>query len=101
MTVGGDSFIHEMMSLAGLDNVFGWMDRYPEIEPEQLIESKCEYLILSSEPYPFGKKHIDFFTDLLPHTRVILADGEMFSWYGSRMLHAPDYFQRIWRDMEV
>lgn len=32
---------------------------------------------------------------MLPNAKVILVDGEMFSWYGSRLLYAPDYFTII------
>jgi ABC-type Fe3+-hydroxamate transport system substrate-binding protein len=95
MTVGGDTFIHSMMEAAGFENVFGSSKRYPEITIPQLEAAKCDIVFLSSEPYPFAQKHIDALREDIPGPEFILADGEMFSWYGSRMLLAPDYLLQL------
>jgi len=95
MTTGGDTFINDMLNRAGFQNIFEDQKRYPEIEPEQLPIAHCRLLLLSSEPYPFRQKHIDELQPLLPQTRIILVDGEMFSWYGSRLLQSPAYFQDL------
>jgi ABC-type Fe3+-hydroxamate transport system substrate-binding protein len=100
MTAGGDSFIHSMMSLAGLDNVFGMQERYPEVTLDDIRDSGCEVVLLSSEPYPFGPKHATELAGELPGVAVILVDGEVFSWYGSRMLHAPAFFHKMWQNIE-
>jgi hypothetical protein len=50
---------------------------------------------LSSEPYPFGEKHIKELTQILPNSQIMLVDGELFSWYGSRLLHSPEYFKKL------
>jgi hypothetical protein len=55
----------------------------------------CQLLLLSSEPFPFKQKHIDEIQPQLPDTKIILIDGEMFSWYGSRLLKAPTYFKEL------
>jgi hypothetical protein len=49
-------------------------------------------ILLSSEPYPFNEQHRLEMMELVPGVPVKLVDGEMFSWYGSRMLHAVTYF---------
>jgi len=95
MTIGGDTFINDMMSRAGFQNIFQNQKRYPEITIEQLKAANCKLLLLSSEPFPFKQKHIDELQPLLPNTKIILVDGEMFSWYGSRLLKAPAYFQQL------
>lgn len=100
MTVGGDTFIHAMMEAAGLENLFAGRPRYPEITIEDLQNERCELLILSSEPFPFKQKHADELQPFLPDTIIVLADGEMFSWYGSRLAEAPAYFTR-WRNQFV
>jgi len=92
MTVGGGTFIHDMMQRAGLLNVFRDQPRYPTINMEILKQSGCKSLLLSSEPYPFSSKHADALNIILPDIKMILTNGEMFSWYGSRLLLAPDYF---------
>ena len=101
MTIGSDTFINDMMEIAGFENIFKKENRYPETTIEQLKEAGCELLMLSSEPYPFSQKHITFFKNELPETRVILVDGEMFSWYGSRLIKAPAYFQQLHQEIAI
>ncbi len=95
MTVGGDTFISDMMEKAGWQNVCSHLSRYPCIEVEQIRESRCEWVLLSSEPYPFKEKHIQALSAQLPECKIRLVDGEMFSWYGSHLLQAPSYFQKL------
>lgn len=93
MTVGGDTFIHDMLCRCGFKNRFALQKRYPVVDIASLHE--CELLLLSSEPYPFKQKHIKELQQLLPHTKIELVNGEMFSWYGSMLLQAPDYFKKL------
>jgi ABC-type Fe3+-hydroxamate transport system substrate-binding protein len=97
MTVNHDTFIHDMLRRCGFDNVFGTdaSSRYPVIGEAALVDAQPELILLSSEPYPFKEKHIDYFRQLLPHAKVLTVDGEIFSWYGSRLLKAPDYLQKV------
>lgn len=95
MTIGGDTFISNMLSHAGFQNLFQHQTRYPELTIEQLQTLNCKLLLLSSEPFPFKQKHVDELRPVLPNTKIILVDGEMFSWYGSRLLKAPAYFQQL------
>jgi len=95
MTIGGDTFIHDMLKKCGFENVFANRKRYTEINIEDLQVANCQLLLLSSEPYPFKQKHIDELSAQLPGCKIILADGEMFSWYGSRLLKAPGYFKKL------
>jgi ABC-type Fe3+-hydroxamate transport system substrate-binding protein len=84
------------MSRCGLENVFGEQEnRYPEITSDQLKEANPEVIFLSSEPYPFSEKHFEEIEHILPDTSVVLADGEMFSWYGSRILLADSYIKHL------
>ncbi len=95
MTVGRDTFIHSMLQVAGMENIFHNSLRYPEVQISALKKLNCELLLLSSEPFPFKQKHIDELQIHLPDTKIILVDGEMFSWYGSRLLQAPLYFNSL------
>jgi len=67
------------------------IERYPSIAEVQHADP--DYVFLSSEPFPFKSKHIEKYEKQFPNSQVILVDGEMFSWYGSRMLLAIDYFK--------
>jgi ABC-type Fe3+-hydroxamate transport system substrate-binding protein len=93
MVAAGDTFINDMMQYCGLENVYQDKKRYPLISLEEIKEKKCDLILLSSEPYPFKQKHKEEIQTQLPRIKIELADGEMFSWYGSRLLKSIDYFQ--------
>lgn len=95
MTVGANTFIDDMLRRCGFVNVFGHLKRYPEVQPEHIAQAAPEVILLSSEPYPFKEKHIEEFQQLCPAAKVLVVDGEMFSWYGSRLRFAAPYFNRL------
>jgi ABC-type Fe3+-hydroxamate transport system substrate-binding protein len=95
MTVGGDTFIHDMLQRCGFKNVFAHAGRYPEISVEEIEEVGCNKVFLSSEPFPFKQKHVEELKTQLRGCSIHLVDGEMFSWYGSRLILAGDYFQKL------
>ena len=96
MLAGADTFINDMITRMGWCNVADTSgSRYPALSADDLRELNPEVLLLSSEPFPFSEKHIRHFRDLLPEGRIMLVDGELFSWYGSRLLHTPDYLQKL------
>lgn len=91
MVAASGTFINDLMERAGLKNVFVHKTRYPDTTIEELIKLKPQYVLLSSEPYPFEEKHKQELQKSMPDTKVVLVDGEMFSWYGSRLLKTPSY----------
>ena len=86
---------NDMLKKIGLSNIYHNQNRYPQITLEDLMNVKPEVILLSSEPYPFKEKDLAEFKNKLPKTNVILVDGEMFSWYGSRLLKAASYFSQL------
>lgn len=101
MAAGGDTFINDMLQCCGLQNTLANRLRYPAITTEDLQKTDCQLLLLSSEPYPFKQKHVDELQACLPQTKIMLVDGEMFSWYGSRLLKAADYFTRLMTEIQT
>jgi len=95
MTIGGDTFINDMLLQSGFKNIFDDKLRYPEVTIELLQSLKPEYIFLSSEPYPFSNKHLEELKSVLPDSKIILVNGEMFSWYGPRLLQAANYFKQL------
>jgi ABC-type Fe3+-hydroxamate transport system substrate-binding protein len=95
MAVGGDNFIDHVLQRCGFSNIFANLPRYPEVSPEQLKAAAPKLILLSSEPYPFQEKHFAEFQEICPTAVIKVVDGEMFSWYGSRLLKAPRYLQGI------
>jgi ABC-type Fe3+-hydroxamate transport system substrate-binding protein len=94
MAAGKGTFIDSMLSKIGLVNVVE-ETRYPTFSEAQLQQLQPELIYLSSEPYPFKQEHIHELQKVVPQSEVTLVDGELFSWYGSRMLLAPDYFASL------
>ena len=94
MAVGKNTFIDDMIKKLHLKNSVN-EDRYPEIGLNKLEEMNPDILFLSSEPFPFNENHLSFFAEALPNSQIIIVDGEMFSWYGSRMKYAVNYFNKL------
>jgi ABC-type Fe3+-hydroxamate transport system substrate-binding protein len=95
MAAGTNTFINSMLSRTGLQNCLPESSRYPELSENEIKELGPEIILLSSEPYPFKQKHIAEIQNYLPNAKVMLVDGEMFSWYGSRLLKAGEYFNTL------
>lgn len=97
MLSGEQTFISHLMEMCGFENM-AKNSRYPNYTPGDF--SDCELIFLSSEPYPFKEKDIAELKEDFPSTQIKLVDGEMFSWYGSRLLEAPNYFQKLITSIE-
>jgi len=101
MVAGENTFIDQMLKCCGWENVFaGTNSRYPEISLNDLSEKSPDLVLLSSEPYPFKEKHVAELKAVLPNAKIITVDGELFSWYGSRLLHSPPYFLDLLNSLE-
>lgn len=88
MTVGHDTYIHDVLAHWNLPNVFSDKKRYPTFKLEDLRQYNPDLILLSSEPYPFKEKHMAQVEEACPAARVLLVEGEWFSWYGSHMKHS-------------
>jgi len=96
MAAGRDTFINEMLSKAGFENSITETDsRYPELTDEHLRNLNPDVVFLSSEPFPFKGKHTDELRAKFPSLKFVEVDGELFSWYGSRLLKSAEYFESL------
>ena len=98
MLAGRDTFIDNILALNGLSNVIK-EKRYPEIELNELAQLKPDLIFLSSEPYPFKEEHLEEIRRVIPEAKVMLVDGEMFSWYGSRLVKAVQYLFQLQKEL--
>jgi ABC-type Fe3+-hydroxamate transport system substrate-binding protein len=104
MVAGSDNFINELLKLNNFNNMYDKnpkiSERYPEIDLRKIkSEENPDIIFLSSEPFPFKESDALEIEQLTHHVKVILVDGEMFSWYGSRLLKAFDYFKKIHQEL--
>ena len=95
MVAASGTFIDDMLARAGFRNVFAHLGRYPEITLPQLAEAAPARIFLSSEPYPFQAKHVAEFKAVCPAAKIQVVDGELFSWYGSRLRLSAAYLQAL------
>ncbi|MCB0397879.1 MAG: ABC transporter substrate-binding protein [Flavobacteriales bacterium] len=96
MLAAPGSFIDDMMTRCGFINVCPTgQGRYPSVTTEGLRALRPELILLSSEPFPFKEKHLPEWQERFPEIKSVLVDGELFSWYGSRLLHSPEYFKGL------
>mgnify|MGYP000221093033 CR=1 FL=1 len=95
MSINQNTFINDMLKLAGFENVIKDDNVYPTISENQISNLDPDYVFLSSEPYSFKDKHLIAIQKQFINTKVVLVDGEFFSWYGSRLQNAPKYFKTL------
>jgi ABC-type Fe3+-hydroxamate transport system substrate-binding protein len=94
MTINRDTYIHDMLAVAGGDNVFaGAEKRYPEVALDQVAAAGVEVILLPDEPYRFRRVHradFDPYADMpaVRDGRIHLVDGKLLSWYGPRIAEA-------------
>ena len=89
MSVGSDTYVHDVLKTCGGENVFGGSTRYPVVTPEEVEAAQPEVVLLPDEPYPFSAEDLEEFYELdIPaaHSdRIHLVDGKLLTWYGPRM----------------
>ncbi len=95
MSVGGDTYIHDILERQNLQNVLAHARRYPTIELDEIRALAPELIMLSSEPYPFGEQERMALRELVPDSAPILVDGEAYSWYGTRLIHLAPYLSSL------
>lgn len=95
MVAGNTTFINELLKLNRFTNIYESKEgRYPEIELKKMrLEGDPDFVFLSSEPFPFKDEHAFEIGRFTHHAKTVFVDGEMFSWYGSRLVKAFEYFK--------
>ena len=95
MIAASQTFINEMLQIAGFENIFDSEYRYPQVSDKKLAVTKPDVILLSSEPFPFNEKHVNEIQIICPNAEIRLVDGEIFSWYGNRLLLAGSYLKNL------
>jgi iron complex transport system substrate-binding protein len=97
MVAGNNTFINEMLKLNKFENIYAnTEERYSEIIIQKMrIQGDPDLVLLSSEPFPFKDEHAFELGRFTHHAKTIFVDGEMFSWNGTRIIKAFDYFKKL------
>jgi ABC-type Fe3+-hydroxamate transport system substrate-binding protein len=89
MSVGSDTYVHDVLKTCGGENVCGELARYPVVALEEVEAMQPEVVLLPDEPYPFSAEDLEEFYALdvpaADSDRVHLVDGKLLTWYGPRM----------------
>jgi len=91
MSVGGDTYAHDLLALCGGRNVFAGRGdrRYPRVTLDDVVAAAPEVVLLPDEPYAFGASDVAELRRLpIPAARsgrLHLIDGTWVSWYGPRI----------------
>jgi len=97
--VASGTYINSVLDRGGFINALANKTRYPEITIEQINQLQPDCVMLPSEPFPFKQEHVEALQKEVPKSHVVPVDGEILSWYGSKMLEAPDYLMKINSDI--
>lgn len=102
MAVSGDTYIHSMLDLIGLQNIFTSSNsRYPEISLMELEEQQPRLILLTSEPYSFNSLDMRELSFRFPGSHIEIVDGEHLSWYGSHLAKAIPYLRRLQANLKL
>jgi len=88
MTVNGDTYIHDVLSLCGARCVAAdERDRYPAIEPADAVARGVDLVLLATEPWEFDEAQRGEIAaaQVFQDVPVVLCDGRDFCWHGVRM----------------
>lgn len=90
MVAGNRTFVDYLLEVNKFKN-HSEEKRYPEIQLKK--DDEVKLVLLSSEPFPFKDLHKKELKAFYPKAKILLVDGEMFSWHGSRLTKAFKYFR--------
>jgi ABC-type Fe3+-hydroxamate transport system substrate-binding protein len=98
MTVAADTYIARALALVGWEVPHGpggetGAARYPEVADLPAAVAQVSRVLLSTEPYRFGERHVSELARAGPGTPIHLIDGEMTGWYGSRAIAGLAYLR--------
>ncbi len=102
IAAGTGNYINSLLSGFGFNNCLsGSFRRYVRMELNELKRLKPDIVFLPSEPYNYTIADRIKFEKLFPASKVVLVDGEMFCWYGSRMQKAGGYLKDLFEGLGV
>jgi len=94
MTVSANTYIANMLGQIGWQVVHAGEPRYPVFTWSDQLVQEIDLVLLSSEPYRFTEQHVDALEQQCGKP-VLLVDGEMISWYGSRSIAGINYLKKL------
>jgi len=94
MSISADTYIAAMLAELGWRVPQLGAERYPRFTWSDSLVDGLDAVLLSTEPYRFTQTHVDALEKQIG-IPVLLVDGEMLSWYGSRALAGVKYLETL------
>lgn len=95
MAVSAETYIARMMAEIGWSvPLLPDASRYPAFTWSDALVAGIDGVLLSTEPYRFTEAHADALERQIGKP-VLLVDGEMMSWYGSRAVQGLGYLRKL------
>lgn len=95
MVVSRDTYISRTLAAFGFQTLPEAMDiRYPKIKLDEPWVAQADLVMVSTEPYRFGKQHLEEI-QAATGKPARLIDGEMTSWYGPRAIAGLAYLREF------
>jgi len=101
MAIGAHTYIDSILTHCGIENAYKGSSRYPELTDQSIKKLSPDLILLSTEPYPFNEVHLSQFKNKFPESQVSIIDGEVFSWYGSRLIQKNQYLNQFTESLRI
>ena len=96
MSLAADTYGASLLAHVGIANVFAdATKRYPEVALEAVAARNPDVVLLPSEPYAFGPRHVLELAESLPGVPATLVDGRDLFWWGIRTPAAAARLQGV------
>jgi iron complex transport system substrate-binding protein len=102
MTISDDTYVADLLRLAGGLNVFGREnERYPSTRPSEALERGAEVHFFPSEPFPFRVRRHDTETAEIfgSASRRLFVEGDDYCWHGARTLDGLAAMRKLSADL--
>ncbi len=100
IAAGTGNYINSLITGLGFNNCLSkHINRYVRLSLGELKKLSPDIVFLPSEPYNYTLYDKLKFEKIFPSARAVLVDGEMFCWYGSRMLKAAPYIKNLIKEI--
>ncbi len=102
MTASRSTYISSLLAMANLVTLPAHSaSRYPALAADDAVWQDADVILLSSEPYAFRQKHADELSSKSASGPVLLVDGEVLSWYGSRAVAGLRYLKQLRAEIDA
>lgn len=96
IATGNKTYTNSLLSLNKYTNIYNAQNYLPKINPKRIRhDGDPEILFFPSKPFTFEDQHAFEISEYTNRSSAVFIDGEMFGWFGSRLIKAFEYFKTL------